>query len=458
MPGGGPVWAGAGSAGLFGQGGAVRVGFHRRVVRAAGALIAGLVVLACSGTVSGASGDAPGDAAGKDSSSGWPVVGFTHTQYTADYGDRDAIASVHRALRQRPLLQNQHIMGFGALNPEPSPGRYEFDSLDERIDLIRKTGGIPIITLCCAPDWMKGGKAGETDWRHIERAPEPEHYQDFANLAAKVAQRYPDVTHYIVWNELKGFFDESKQRWNYEGYTAMYNKVYKALKAVNPKIKVGGPYPVMADFAAPSELHGPWGNVDQRVLDALRYWNRHKAGADFVVVDGTAESEAGMLPDDFGAQRKFAAIGRWLHRNIKLPIWWAEWYPEPVDSGWSDAKRLAVSAVSLMELTRSGAETVLYWSRQEPGQECPVGCLWTDPRVKGGGQPTRMLALLQGFARWFPRGVETVHVRAAPSSVRVLAQPARMLVVNTSAGRVRAQVDGRSLDLAPYEVRWISRT
>src|SRR5690606_4170306 len=107
---------------------------------------------------------------------------------------------------------------------------------------------------------------------------------------------------------------------------------------------------------------------------------------------------------------------------------------------------------------RSGAETVLYWSRQEPGQECPVGCLWTDPRVKGGGQPTRMLALLQGFARWFPRGVETVHVRAAPSSVRVLAQPARMLVVNASAGRVRAQVDGRSLDLAPYEVRWISRT
>ncbi len=45
------------------------------------------------------------------------------------------------------------------------------------------------------------------------------------------------MTHYIVWNELKGFFDESKHRWNYEGYTAMYNKVYKALKAVNPKIK-----------------------------------------------------------------------------------------------------------------------------------------------------------------------------------------------------------------------------
>ncbi|OLT10047.1 hypothetical protein BJF78_29420 [Pseudonocardia sp. CNS-139] len=63
------------------------------------------------------------------------------------------------------------------------------------------------MTLCCAPDWMKGGEPGETDWSRIEVAPDPAHYADFAALAVDVARRYPQVRHFVVWNELKGFFD-----------------------------------------------------------------------------------------------------------------------------------------------------------------------------------------------------------------------------------------------------------
>ena len=418
-----------------------------------GVLVA-LLILSCTPAGNGSPIGGMVDGVG----SGWPVYGFTHTQYTVDYGDAEALRTARSAIAEQRLLQNQHIMGFGVLNPEPSPGRYDFSSLDERIALIRETGGIPVITLCCAPDWMKGGQPGTTDWSRIEEAPRPEHYRDFAALAAEIARRYPDVTHYIVWNELKGFFDEEKQRWNYEGYTELYNLVYDALKAVNPKIKVGGPYPVMEDSDRPSELEGEWGNVDQRVLDVLRYWAKHKRGADFVVVDGSAESRRGMIPDDFGAQRKFAAVNEWLHRNIGLPIWWAEWYPEPEFSTWSDAKRTAVTAVSLMEFAESGTAAVLYWSRQEPGRECPPGCLWTDPHRRGGGRPTEILRLLQGFARWFPYGTETVRVSASPGPVRVLAQKAMMLVVNTSDSRVDAVVDGQRMTLGPYEVRWVART
>ena len=80
-----------------------------------------------------------------------------------------------------------------------------------------------MITLCCAPDWMKGGEPGFTNWSTLEVArvyighshhsprrteeikddifdllshvftfqvaPLPEHYLDFANLAGKVAER-----------------------------------------------------------------------------------------------------------------------------------------------------------------------------------------------------------------------------------------------------------------------------
>ncbi|WP_232326094.1 GH39 family glycosyl hydrolase [Microbispora sp. ATCC PTA-5024] len=449
--------------------------FRRWAGTAVGVLVAGLLMMACSAPDSGAtsgrattgssagSGAAtaaavPDEAPAGGASSRWPVFGFTHTQYTADYGDDRALATARRAIAGQRLLQNQHIMGFGALNPEPSPGRFDFASLDDRMDLIRKTGGVPVVTLCCAPDWMKGGRAGRTDWGHIERAPTPDHYQDFADLAAKVAERYPYVTHFIVWNELKGFFDEGRHRWDYEGYTDMYNRVYKALKAVNPKIQVGGPYPVMADFDAPSELEGPWGNVDQRVLDVLRYWDKHKKGADFVVVDGSAETDQGMIPDDFGAQEKFSAVNQWLHKHIGLPIWWAEWYPEPDDSGWPDAKRAAVAAVSMIELTRTKSAAVLYWNRQEEGEKCPPGCLWTSPRQRGGGQPTLLLKALQGFARWFPLGVKTVPVQVSPASVRALGRDDMTVVVNTASSEVGATVNGKRLNLAPYEVRWVPRT
>ncbi|WP_228644540.1 xylan 1,4-beta-xylosidase [Microtetraspora sp. AC03309] len=439
----------------------MRVRFRRWAGTAAGATLMGLILIACTlgnGTSSRAVSTTEVTATeAAATASTWPVFGFTHTQYTVDYGRQPALRTVRNAIAEKRVLQNQHIMGFGALNPEPSPGKYDFASLDDRIELIRKTRGIPVITLCCAPDWMKGGSPGETDWNRIEAAPLPGHYQDFADLAAKVARRYPDVTHFIVWNELKGFFDEDKHRWNYEGYTDMYNRVYKALKDVNPKIEVGGPYPALGGFDAPSELHGDWGNVDQRVLDALRYWIRHNKGADFIVVDGTSESDKGLVPDEFGALKKFSAVNGWLRRHTDLPIWWAEWYAEPADSGWPENKRLAVHAAAMMEFARSRTAAALYWSRQEEGEECPEGCLWTSPRAGGGGKPTALLRLLQEFARSFPQGTKTVPVDVAPSSVLALAQQARIVVVNTQDKAVKATVDGKEVDLSPYEVRWISR-
>ncbi|HET8661276.1 MAG TPA: hypothetical protein VFM55_20040, partial [Micromonosporaceae bacterium] len=136
------------------------------------------------------------------------AVGVTHGQYSVDdWGDDDARASAMRVLGATATYQNQHIFGWGALNPQPRPGVYEWTSLDRRMRLVRSTGGTPVITLCCAPDWMKGGRPGETDWTRLHAAPRPEHYRDFAQLAVAVAKRYPQVRHFLVWNEMKGFWD-----------------------------------------------------------------------------------------------------------------------------------------------------------------------------------------------------------------------------------------------------------
>ncbi|UXY26644.1 GH39 family glycosyl hydrolase [Streptomyces sp. HUAS TT20] len=406
---------------------------------------------------------------------GW---GFTHTQYSADEGSDSATRRVEDLLAKNGgLPQNQHIMGWGADNPEPVKGRYDFGALDRRIDFMRASGATPVITLCCSPDWMKGGKAGvdNTDWSQsaLETAPTPDHYQDFADLAATVARRYPDVRHFIVWNEFKGFWNNGKGRWDHEGYTTMYNLVYKALKKVNKDIMVGGPYLVMDSVDprrtqdASTTFRGAWGAMDQRVLDAFDYWNTHKAGADFVVVDGSSyTNDDDMLPDEFAATDKLTAVSEWVRRQTHdLPLWWAEYYVEPADGnddrkGWSEPHRVAVQATAMIAMVKGGADSGFYWNPEEKkGTDC-AGCLWTPTDGADGGKQLPMYDLVSRFGKAFGPGTryETVSVaKDDVPNVRVLASDKAVLVVNTLDRTISAQVDGKRFDMQAYEVKWLAR-
>ncbi|MGW0331985.1 GH39 family glycosyl hydrolase [Streptomyces sp. NPDC003011] len=405
---------------------------------------------------------------------GW---GFTHTQFSADEGSAAATGRVEGLLsRAGGLPQNQHIMGWGADNPEPVKGRYSFEAMDRRVDFMRASGATPVITLCCSPDWMKGGRAGvdHTDWSQaaLETAPSPEHYQDFADLAATVAKRYPDVRHFVVWNEFKGFWNDAEARWDYEGYTELYNLVHKALKSVDEDIMVGGPYLVMDSLDPRSEdasttFTGPWGAMDQRVLDAFAHWNEHKAGADFVVVDGSSyTNDDELLPDEFAATGKFTAVGKWVRaRTGGLPLWWAEYYVEPGDGdderkGWSETHRVAVQATGMIAMAEGGATSGFYWNPQkEKGGDC-AGCLWTPTDRAGGGAKLPMYDLVSRFGAEFGPGTayRTVSVAGddAPG-IRVLATDEAVLVVNTLDRRISATVDGRRFTMQAYEVKWLDR-
>ncbi|MEU1019555.1 xylan 1,4-beta-xylosidase [Streptomyces sp. NPDC005898] len=460
--------------------------------RLAALLGVGLAVLALVITLvrtdSGDGGSTAGTTPDGDKVHGTPAVpsgrpapeagwGFTHTQYSADDGEPDAVARVRAELaaQGRPVPQIQHIMGWGAGNPEPVKGHYDFAAMDSRMDFIRGSKGTPVVTLCCAPDWMKGGEPGadNTDWSQqaLETAPEPEHYGDFARLAATVAKRYPDVRHFIVWNEFKGFWNDEEARWDQEGYTELYNLVYEELKKVDEDILVGGPYLVM-DSLGPrgsenaSRVEGPWGRLDQRPLDAFEYWNQHKRGADFVVVDGSSYTKDDeLLPDEFTATDKLTAVGDWVReRTGDLPLWWAEYYVEPGDSqdnrdDWSEAHRVAVHASGLMAMARGGATTGFYWNPQKRGAAC-AGCLWTATQQADGGRPLPMLRLIERFGEEFGPGTSYEKVPVAgddAAEVRVLADDKAVLVVNTQDRRISAEVDGHSLALKGYEVKWLKR-
>ncbi|MGI5240388.1 GH39 family glycosyl hydrolase [Dactylosporangium sp. CA-139066] len=392
------------------------------------------------------------------------AVGVTHTQNSIDdWGDPAASASARAVLTASATYQNQHIYGWGAGNPEPSPGTFDWSSLDRRMKLIRSTNGTPVITLCCAPDWMKGGRPGETDWDRLQVAPQPKHYADFAALAAAVARRYPDVRHFQVWNELKGFWDEARNRWDYEAYTKLYNAVYDALKAVNPAIAVGGPYVVLDLWANPkaggypSVLAGACGTIDQRSLDVLDYWLRYKHGADFIAVDaGSATRDGGRITATGVNSALFGALTQWLRQRTPLPVWWSEFHVGQATAD-GQAKLVARAVGALLHMVDQKAAVALIWQPQRDAdqREADSPALWSATDRQDGGHP---LAYAEAVAR-------LQQVLADPARDEAVTWPvpelgllrgrSALLLVHLGTSRIEVTVQGRSLPLEPYEVRYI---
>jgi len=104
-------------------------------------------------------------------------------------------------------------MGFGAGNPEPSPGNYEFTTIKGRIGNNTGLGNqaeTVVLTACCAPTWMRDTRyitPGPTDWtpqKWFETAPHPDYFDDYADLVAEIVSdpELSNIEYVQVWNEM----------------------------------------------------------------------------------------------------------------------------------------------------------------------------------------------------------------------------------------------------------------
>ncbi len=326
---------------------------------------------------------------------------------------------------------NVFIYGWGTDDPEPEPGQYDWSTLDQRINIMRQTNATKIISLCCAPDWMKPDS-------NIETAPTPDHYQDFANLAKQVAQRYPDVKYFQVWNELKGFSE------NEQGYMDMYNLVYKAVKAVRPDAIVGGPYIGV----------GP--DVFQQPHNVIEQWLANKAGGEIIVVDGGYDSTSAQ--EDFENARFYSDFGKWLRSRPggdKLPFGWAEWYPGTVQA-WDDADHFnATMTNAMIQTLQGGASYALMW-----GVEGRISGAY----LEGDGQqeglidqngPTPWYASVKALKDFFGPGTQILQVTQKTKDVTVLASKNKTMLVNHLSTSLTLVINGQQTSLHPYEVKLI---
>lgn len=354
---------------------------------------------------------------------------------------------------------DQSIYGFGAnVDPEPAPGKFDMSAIAGRLSLIERSGGVPVLSLYAAPPWMRGRALDPS--RSFEQPPAPSYYGAYAQLCAHVAASFRAVKYFVVWNELKGFWNRTTREWNYQAYTAMYNDVYRAIKAVRPTAMIGGPYAVMTAQQHPvrrvtSEVHGRFGFLDQGMLNAVQYWLTHKTGAQFVAVDGATENaKAGrQIVDAVTASTLYATVDHWLRSKTALPIWWMESHIAP--KGWTAHQGAAARVATLAEMAASGASVGMQWQPQEQAGWPDAG-LWTSTARAGGGRPTPLTSALLEALPVLQRG--PVLVPGQAGGVLVFGDAAGMIAVNTSGTKQSAHASKWKSVLPPGGVVLIGRS
>lgn len=392
------------------------------------------------------------------------------------FGDPVSVQNGQQIIYNSSHFVNQHLMGFGALNPEPVDNSYELSSLEERIGItngIVKDAEQIVLTACCAPDWMKGGLPGETDWSKIELAPLAVHYQDYADLVIHVVQQdeFQNIKYIQVWNEMKGLWDAELSRWNYEGYTELYNLIWNGVKDVRPDIKIGGPYVVLNTYLNPngqqdSGVGGAYGTFDQRDLDVIEYWMSHKDGADFIILDGKLKNRdvdpSGI--DQWAFTEKFVDASNWIrqlnhHDAQHLPIWWAEWYTRN-DTPTTDENQInALMTLSLMKMIKAGNETALLWSAQGdnngfiPNLTHNQLALFTNTTQSEGGLATAFASTHSIIKEHFSAGTIIYDIQPTNSNIEALISQDKMLLMNKSNSIETTMIRDESITLSQYEIK-----
>ena len=285
-------------------------------------------------------GDAgPSDAGAIDSGvldAGRGAFGFTWTQH-----------NVFVAAAQKSKVANLHMYGWGMKWPfaadAPSGEADDGGLFAARLNAAVADGQDVMLTACCAPStFAASGVAWDLDSTRVSDAGIALYAQRVAQLVA----RHPAITSVQVWNEFKGFWSSSKNRWNYEDYTAFYDAVYAAVKAARPAVKVGGGYVALRRRGTSNDALYNGVSVDRRDMDAMKYWMMNAAGFDAVCVDGN------FSPAQYPLLHQYL---RDLPESKGRPIYWSEFYV-PADGG-----TMAQAATELGKVMREG-DRALWWA------------------------------------------------------------------------------------------------
>ncbi len=379
-------------------------------------------------------------------------IGVTYTGGFWEYGNPVAVHNADNLLINGIAFQNQHIMGWGAGDPEPQPGVYYWKDLDHRVNLMRSINKPGMITFCTAPGWMKG----TDDWS-MEAAVEDKYDGAFAHLCAAVASRYSDVKYFQVWNELKGYWNNSLNNWDYVRYTNLYNAVYDSVKAVRPDALIGGPYIVIqGDGGVELGKSGrdTYKPISSKDWDVINYWLKNKHGADFFCFDYSLidyhDTNTYSFSEKMKLTKYFGLVVRQLSQKIDLPIVISEFYggDDSTDTQFTAANHASCYLHAIL----NNASLGLVWNPEEGEID---NYLFTSTYYSTGAQPTPHYWVVEGINRYFSKGTQLCYAASSSDDVEVLASAEKTMLVNKTPNLLNVEVNGNTVELFRYDVRFM---
>ncbi|HJV59794.1 MAG TPA: beta-xylosidase [Albitalea sp.] len=248
---------------------------------------------------------------------------------------------------------------------------FDFSGIDRLYDALLAKGIRPFVELGFTPAALSTSEQSIFYWKGNTSHPQPQGWQALVEAFVRhVRERYgvDEVRrwNFEVWNEpnLQGFWERADQ----QAYFELYAATAKAIKAIDPQLRVGGP----------STAGAAW------VPEFLAFAKAHGAPVDFVTTH-TYGVEEGFL-DEYGqSDRKLSpnpeSIVGDVRRNRQeieasafpgLPLYVTEW-----STSYNPRDRVHDSYISAswiltkLRATRGFAQAMSYWTYsdlfEEPG-------------------------------------------------------------------------------------------
>jgi xylan 1,4-beta-xylosidase len=317
---------------------------------------------------------------------------------------------------------------FGTVKIVDGRTVYDWTKIDRLYDSFLRMGIKPFVELGFTPEAMKTSDQTIFYWKGNTSHPEPKAWHALVDafvrhLIARYGAKEVRSWFFEVWNEpnLDGFWEKADK----QAYLDLYENSARAIKAVDPQLKVGGP----------STAGAAW------VPDLLDFAARRGLPVDFVTTH-TYGVEGGFL-DEYGhddnklSANPDAVTGdvRRVRQQIQatkfagIPLYFSEWSTsynprDPVHDSYISAAYI----LGKLKATRKDAQGMSYWTYsdlfEEPGPQTATfqggfGLMTPEGIRKSGWFAYKYLNQLRG--RELPVADEQVLATTAGGKTRVLA-------------------------------------
>jgi len=280
----------------------------------------------------------------------WHMIGserLTQLRFGPDAHGHDigsefetALRQVHDDLGVRRVRAHAVLHDDNGVVTRAADGtlRFDFTVVDELYDRILRIGVRPVVELSFMPAAM-AADAGATVFTYRGIISPPRHWSEWHDLvtalASHLVERYgvDEVATwgFEVWNEpnLVVFWTGTRAE-----YFRLYAEAARAVKAVDPRLRVGGP----------STAASEW-------VDALAaYASEHELPLDFVT-----SHTYGNLPLDTRPALERHGFG-------STPVWWTEWGAGSTHFGAiNDSVLAAAFVLSGYSTVQGRIEALAYW-------------------------------------------------------------------------------------------------